>query len=93
MADTSHRVLLSTTRLSFDSKDFFAHYTLGLAFMTKAQKTQSVAELDPARHHFQTMLQLAPDLAEAAECRSHLSGRRNHPGKGQTRSQGPYWLS
>ena len=73
MADTSHRVLLSTTRLSFDSKDFFAHYTLGLAFMTKAQKTQSVAELDPALHHFQTMLQLAPDVAEAAYAKKNIA--------------------
>jgi tetratricopeptide (TPR) repeat protein len=59
--------------LSFDSKDFFAHYTLGLAFMTKAKQTQSVAELDPALHHFQTMLQLAPDVAEAAYAKKNIA--------------------
>jgi tetratricopeptide (TPR) repeat protein len=59
--------------LSFDSKDFFAHYTLGLAFMTKAQKTQSVAELSPALLHFQTMLQLAPDIAEAAYAKKNIA--------------------
>jgi tetratricopeptide (TPR) repeat protein len=59
--------------LTFDSKDFFSHYTLGLAFMTKAQKTQSVAELDPALRHFQTMVDLAPDVAEAAYARKNIA--------------------
>jgi tetratricopeptide (TPR) repeat protein len=59
--------------LTFDSKDFFAHYTLGLAFMTKANKTQSIAELDPALRHFQTMLELAPDIAEAGYARKNIA--------------------
>jgi len=59
--------------LTYDSKDFFAHYTLGLAFMTKAGKTQSIAELDPALRHFQTMIALAPDVNEAKYARKNIA--------------------
>jgi tetratricopeptide (TPR) repeat protein len=59
--------------LQFDSKDFFAHYTLGLAFMTKAKNTQSIAELDPALKHFQTMVALAPDIVEAGYARKNIA--------------------
>ena len=59
--------------LQFDSKDPFAHYTLGLAFMTKAKKTDSVAELDPALKHFETMVALAPDIVEAGYARKNIA--------------------
>jgi tetratricopeptide (TPR) repeat protein len=59
--------------LTYDAKDFFAHYTLGLAFMAKANKTQSIAELDPALRHFQTMVELAPDIAEAGYARKNIA--------------------
>ena len=59
--------------LTFDPKDFFSHYTLGLAFMTKANKTQSIAELDPALRHFQTMIALAPDVNEAKYARKNIA--------------------
>jgi tetratricopeptide (TPR) repeat protein len=59
--------------LQFDPKDFFAHYTLGLAFMTKAVQLQSMAELDPALAHFETLIQLAPDIAEAAYARKNIA--------------------
>jgi tetratricopeptide (TPR) repeat protein len=59
--------------LAFDSKDFFAHYSLGLAYMTKAKKLGSVAELSPALLHFQAMVQLAPDITEAAYARTNIA--------------------
>lgn len=59
--------------LTYDAKDPFAHYTLGLAFMTKAVKTGSVAELDPALQHFQQMLSLNPDMDEAAIARKNIA--------------------
>ena len=59
--------------LTYDSKDPFAHYTLGLAFMTKAINTGSVAELDPAIQHFQQMLEINPDMAEAAIARKNIA--------------------
>ena len=59
--------------LTYDPKDPFAHYTLGLAFMTKAVKTGSVAELDPALKHFQQMLEINPDMDEAAIARKNIA--------------------
>ncbi len=59
--------------LTYDAKDPFAHYTLGLAFMTKAVKTGSVAELDPALKHFQQMLEINPDMDEAAIARKNIA--------------------
>jgi tetratricopeptide (TPR) repeat protein len=59
--------------LSFDSKDFFAHYSLGLAFMTHANKTQNIAELNPSVLHFQTVIQLAPDSPEAGYSKKNIA--------------------
>ena len=59
--------------IALDPKLAGAHYTLGLAFMTKATKTQSIAELDPALRHFRTMVQLAPDIAEAGYARKNIA--------------------
>jgi len=59
--------------LTYDAKDPFAHYTLGLAFMTKAVNTGSVAELDPALKHFQQMLDLNPDMDEASIARKNIA--------------------
>jgi tetratricopeptide (TPR) repeat protein len=59
--------------LTYDAKDPFAHYELGLAFMTKAVKTGSVAELDPALQHFQQMLDINPDMDEASIARKNIA--------------------
>ena len=59
--------------LTYDAKDPFAHYQLGLAFMNKANKTKSVAELDPALKHFQQMLEINPDMAEAAFAKGNIA--------------------
>ncbi len=59
--------------LTYDSKDPFAHYNLGLAFMTKAINTGSIAELDPAVQHFQRMLEINPDIAEAANAKKNIA--------------------
>ncbi len=59
--------------LTYDAKDPFAHYNLGLAFMTKAINTGSIAELDPAMQHFQQMLAINPDIAEAAIARKNIA--------------------
>ena len=59
--------------LTYDAKDPFAHYNLGLAFMTKAINTGSIAELDPAVQHFQRMLEINPDIAEAANAKKNIA--------------------
>ncbi len=59
--------------LSYDSKDPFAHYALGLSFMTKAVNTGSIAELTPALQHFQQMITLNPDLDEVKQARQNIA--------------------
>jgi tetratricopeptide (TPR) repeat protein len=59
--------------LAYDSKDPYAHYALGLSYMRKAVQTGSIAELDPALRHFQQMLAINPDLAEADYARRNIA--------------------
>lgn len=59
--------------LSYDSKDPFAHYALGLTFMSKAVNTGSVAELTPAMQHFEQMIALNPDLDEVKIARQNIA--------------------
>ena len=62
--------------LTYDAKDPFAHYGLGLAFMTKAINTGSIAELDPAIQHFQQMIAINPAIAEADIARKNIANIR-----------------
>ncbi len=41
--------------------------------MTKANNTGSIAELDPALQHFQQMLEINPDMAEASIARQNIA--------------------
>ena len=59
--------------LTYDSKDPFAHYNLGLAFMTKAINSGSIAELDPAVQHFQKMIEINPDIPESANAKKNIA--------------------
>ncbi|HXB73886.1 MAG TPA: tetratricopeptide repeat protein [Candidatus Acidoferrales bacterium] len=61
------------TALTYDSKDPFAHFTLAVAFMTRAKKQGSVAELSPALNHFQQMLAINPDLDQASIARKNVT--------------------
>jgi hypothetical protein len=58
--------------LSYDAKDPFAHYALGLTFMTKAVNTGSEAELTPALQHFEQMIALNPDLDEVKTAKQNI---------------------
>ncbi len=59
--------------LSYDPEDPQVHYGLGLAFYRKAEITQSAATLPEARKHFQAMLTINPDLAQAEKARKYLA--------------------
>ena len=77
-ADGSHQIAQCQKALTYDAKDPWAHYTLGLAFMTKAVKSGSVAELDPALQHFQQMIEINPDMDEAAIARKNIAAIRQY---------------
>ncbi|MDR3702545.1 MAG: tetratricopeptide repeat protein [Candidatus Sulfopaludibacter sp.] len=59
--------------LSYDSKDPFAHYALGLTFMAQAVNTGSVAELSPAMQHFEQMIAINPDLDEVKNAKQNIA--------------------
>lgn len=59
--------------LSYDAQDPYAHYALGLTYMTQAVNTGSVAELDPARKHFQAMIAINPDMDEAKNAKQNIA--------------------
>jgi tetratricopeptide (TPR) repeat protein len=58
--------------LSFDPEDPQVHYGLGLSLYMKAEITQTAATLPDARKHFQTMLTINPNLAQADKARKYL---------------------
>ena len=59
--------------LSFDPEDPLVHYASGLAYYRKAEITQSAATLPEARNHFETMLKLNSDLAQAQTARKYIA--------------------
>jgi tetratricopeptide (TPR) repeat protein len=59
--------------LSFDPEDPQVHYGLGLALYLKAEITQTATTLPDARKHFQAMITLNPDLAQAGKARKYLA--------------------
>ena len=59
--------------LSYYGQDPYAHYALGLAYMSKFNETNSIAELGPAVKHFQEMLAINPDMDEAKYARQNLA--------------------
>ena len=59
--------------LSFDPEDPLVHYASGLAYYRKAEMTQSAATLPEARKHFEAMLKLNSDLAQAQTAKKYLA--------------------
>jgi tetratricopeptide (TPR) repeat protein len=58
--------------LRYDSQEPYVHYVLALSYARRAQKLQSVEQFAAARSHFQKVLDLNPDLAEAAYARKNI---------------------
>jgi tetratricopeptide (TPR) repeat protein/uncharacterized caspase-like protein len=59
--------------LAFDPKDPYAHYALGLSYARKAERSGSIETWAAARKHFQAMLDINPDLAEAEFARKNVA--------------------
>jgi tetratricopeptide (TPR) repeat protein/uncharacterized caspase-like protein len=59
--------------IAYDGDDPYSHYALGLCYARKAQATGSVELLAAARKHFQAMLRINSDMAEAEFARKNLA--------------------
>jgi uncharacterized caspase-like protein/tetratricopeptide (TPR) repeat protein len=59
--------------LSQDPKDPIAHYDLAVTFAEKFNESKSAGLLSAARAHFETVVQLNPDTAEAEKSRTYIA--------------------
>ncbi|MGA3044778.1 MAG: tetratricopeptide repeat protein [Bryobacteraceae bacterium] len=58
--------------LTYDQRDPYAHYSLALAFEYQGKRTSDCGMLEAALPHFRSMLQINPDLQEAAYARQNI---------------------
>jgi tetratricopeptide (TPR) repeat protein len=58
--------------LRYDSGDAFTHYVLGLSYAHQAVANNDPQLCTPAIEQFETMLELNPDLEEAAFARKNI---------------------
>jgi tetratricopeptide (TPR) repeat protein len=73
LADLDAAIMNCQKSLTYGPKDPYAHYALGLAFMYKANKTGSIAELQPALQHLQKTIEINPDFSEAQLARQNIA--------------------
>ena len=59
--------------LVYNQTDPYAHFALGVAYMRKANATNSVAELDPALKHLNAVVTINPDLEQAALAKKNIA--------------------
>ncbi len=59
--------------LTQDPKDPIAHYDLGIAFSQKFNQSKSAGLLAAAKTHFETVVQLNPDTAEADKAKKYIA--------------------
>ena len=62
-----------TRSLTYDPKDPYAHYALGLSYFKKAVQNNSIAELDPALRHFRAALEINADMVEAQYAKQNIA--------------------
>jgi len=58
--------------LRLDPSDPYAHYALGLIFTEKFNESSSAGYLSAARSHFEKVIEINPDISEAARSKAYL---------------------
>jgi tetratricopeptide (TPR) repeat protein len=81
LADYDQAIGYCQKALSYDARDPYAHYALGVSYMHKANDDKSTAALYPARTHLQEVIAINPDLDEAAKARKNLANIEKVLGK------------
>jgi tetratricopeptide (TPR) repeat protein len=59
--------------LTYDSKDPYAHYALGLSYLHKAVDGNETGDLDPALKHLKEVVALNPDMDEAKIAKQNIA--------------------
>jgi tetratricopeptide (TPR) repeat protein len=73
LGDFDAAIFNCQSALRYDSHDPYAHYLLGLAFMGRAKKANSIEPLSAARLHFRAMLEANADLTESEYARKNIA--------------------
>ena len=58
--------------LSYDEKDPYAHFALGLSYLHRANAGNAKTDLDPALRHLKEVVALNPDMDEAKLARQNI---------------------
>jgi tetratricopeptide (TPR) repeat protein len=59
--------------LTYDGKDPYAHYALGLSYLHKAVAANETGDLDPALRHLKEVVALNPDMEEAKIAKQNIA--------------------
>ena len=62
-----------TKALTYDEKDPYAHYALGLSYLHKAVAGNETGDLDPALKHLKEVVALNPDMDEAKIAQQNIA--------------------
>jgi tetratricopeptide (TPR) repeat protein len=85
LADYDQAIGFCQKSLSYDSRDPYAHFALGLSYMHKAVAVKTAAEqtafLDPALRHFQEVVAINPEMDEAEKARKNIANIQKALGK------------
>lgn len=73
LADYDQAIGFCEKSLSYDERDPYAHFALGLSYMHKAVAGNSIAELEPAIRHFEQVVAINPEMDEADKARKNIA--------------------
>jgi tetratricopeptide (TPR) repeat protein len=59
--------------LTYDKKDPYAHYALGISYIQKANAGNDMGALDAALRHLREVIALNPDMAEAKFAQQNIA--------------------
>ncbi len=59
--------------LTYDKKDPYAHYALGLSYLHKAKAANDMGALDAALQHLREVVALNPDMEEAKIAQQNIA--------------------
>ena len=72
MSDYDQAVGYCQKALTYDLKDPYAHFALGVSYMHKANLENNPANLQPALLHLEQVIAINPDLDKAADARKNI---------------------
>ncbi|HEX3877010.1 MAG TPA: tetratricopeptide repeat protein [Bryobacteraceae bacterium] len=73
LKDFDSAIAYCTRALSYDAKDPYAHYALGISYLHKYVDANQMGDLEPALKHLKEVVALNPDLSEAKFAQQNIT--------------------